>query len=137
MIRRFFLSLLLAMMCVAAPVSAAAFDPFGGSTCTGKATQGGSAAAACRTTGGDPISGPGGLLLDITNIVAYFAGAVAVIMIIAGSIKFITSGTDVSTGSRTDTDVEDAKRMIGNALIGLAIIILAKVIISYVIRRLL
>ena len=137
MLRRFFLSLLLAMMCVAVPVSASAANPFDNKDiCSGKANDQGSAAAACKTDGSDPISGNGGLFLNVANIVAYFAGAVAIIMIIAGAIKFITSGTDVSTGSRTDTDVEDAKRMIGSALIGLAVIILAKAIISYVIRRL-
>jgi hypothetical protein len=132
--RRFFLSLVLVVMCsTAAPAAVLAFDPFAGnSTCTGKAQE----AAACKTTGADPISGTQGIFFDIANIVAYLAGAIAVIMIIAGALKFITSGTDVSTGSRTDTDVEDAKRMIANALIGLVVIVLAKVIITYVIRRL-
>lgn len=134
MTRRFLFSLLLAMICLAAaPVSAAAFDPFGGA-CNGLKNQ--SDSTACTTSSGDPISGTGGILLNITNIVAILAGAIAVIMIIVGAIRFITSGTDVSTGSRTDTDVEEARRTIASALIGLAVIILAKTIITYVVTRL-
>jgi hypothetical protein len=132
--RRFLSSLLLVTIClVAMPVSALAFDPFGGA-CNGVHNQQDS--TACNTSSGDPISGNGGILLNITNIVAYFAGAIAVIMIIVGAIRFITSGTDVSTGSRTDTDVEEARRTVASALVGLAVIILAKAIITYVVRRL-
>lgn len=134
MMRRFFLSLFLAVMCiVAAPVSAAAFNPFNSDVCSGTA----SSSAACKTDGSDPISGPGGLLLEITDIVAYLGGGIAVIMLLVAAIRFITSGSDVSTGSRTDTDVEEARRTISAALIGLAVIVLARAIISYVIRRLL
>lgn len=134
MMRRFLLAVMLATMCfAAAPSSARAFEPFKDAACDGK----NQASAACKARGSsDPIAGPNGILLRITNIIAYLAGAVAVIMIIVGSIRFITSGSDVSTGSRTDTDVEDARRAIANAVVGLAIIILAKAIITYVIRRL-
>jgi hypothetical protein len=145
--RRFFLSLVLVVMCsTAAPVAVLAFNPFeGGTQCSAQGHQNDPGcncsekaqnSAACKATGADPISGTQGIFFDIANIVAYLAGAIAVIMILAGAFKFITSGTDVSTGSRTDTDVEDARRMIANALIGLAVIVLAKVIITYVIRRL-
>ncbi|MGH7193810.1 MAG: hypothetical protein ACREJM_09795 [Candidatus Saccharimonadales bacterium] len=84
----------------------------------------------------NPLTGPNGTLANITNIVAYVAGAAAIIMIIISALKFITSGSNVSTGSRTDTDVEDAKRGLANALVGLVIIILARTIIIYVVNRL-
>jgi hypothetical protein len=134
MIRRFFLSVSLALLfLVASPLSANAFDPFG-DACN---AQGTGDAVACNTAK-DPIasSGPRVLLLNITDVVAYVAGALAVILIIVGAIRFITAGSDVSTGSRTDTDAEDARRTIANALIGLAVIILARTIIFYVIHRL-
>ncbi len=124
------LALLTASLLVV-PATTAAFDPFAGA-CSGSNAS----SAACKANGSDPIAGPDGILLKITNIIAYLTGAIAVIMIIIGSIRFITSGSDVSTGSRTDTDVEEARRTIVSALIGLAIIVLAKTIITYVIKRL-
>jgi len=133
MIRRFVSSLLLAtLLFTAAPLSAGAFDPFGDAC-----SQGTGDAVACRANK-DSISssGPRALLLDITNVVAYIAGALAVIMIIVGAIRYITAGSDVSTGSRTDTDAEDARRSIANALLGLVVIILAQLLITYAIRRL-
>lgn len=137
MIRRFLLSLCLVSLCLsAAPVTARAFDPFGAGVCgTGGAPKA-SQSVPCHTGNSDPIGGNNGILIKVTNIVAYLGGGVAVIMIVAGAIKFITSGSDMSTGSRTDTDVEDARRMIINALVGLAVIILARTIITYVIRNL-
>jgi hypothetical protein len=84
----------------------------------------------------DPLTGPDGILAHITTIVAYIAGAAAIIMIIISGLKFITSGSNVSTGSRTDTDVEDARRGLANAVIGLIVIVLARTIIIYIVNRL-
>lgn len=132
-LRDILLSALLVFTCLTASLApAAAFNPFGGADCGGQ----NSASAACQAKNTDPLAGPNGILIKATNIVAYLGGAIALIMIIVGAIRFITSGSDVSTGSRTDTDVEDARRSIVGALIGLAIIILAKFIITYVIARL-
>lgn len=131
--RRFLSSLLLLTLCLATPASAVAFDPFRGACTNGvpKAEH----SAACKADGSDPISGTQGILIDATHIIAYLGGALAVIMIIVGAIRFITSGSDMSTGSRTDTDIEEARRTIVSALIGLAVIILAQAIITYVIRK--
>jgi hypothetical protein len=68
--------------------------------------------------------------------VAYIAGAAAIIMIIISGFRLITSGSNVSTGSRTDTEVEDARRGLANAIIGLAVIVFARTIIIYVVNRL-
>ena len=140
--RRFIMSLLLVTICfAAAPAAVLAFNPFNTNTvCTDNNKN----SAACQSDNknplaydpNDPNSSHSAILLKVANIIAYLAGAIAIIIIIAGGIKFITSGSDVSTGSRTDTDVEDARRMIASALVGLAIIILAKAIITYVISRL-
>ncbi len=77
-----------------------------------------------------------GILANITNIVAYVAGAAAIIIIVVGAIRYITSGSDTSVGSRIDDDVLNAKRSIVSALIGLAIIVLARTLIIYVIKKL-
>ena len=130
-----FLSILLAgFFCsVALPQRVAAFDAFNGVDCSGKQSQ----SAVCKDkNSGDPIAGENGVLLKITNIVAYIAGGIAIIMILVGSVRFITSGSDISTNSRTDTDVEAARDTVVNALIGLAVIVLAKLLITFVVTRL-
>jgi hypothetical protein len=136
MIRRFILSLFLAIMCVAAPLPAAAFSPFS-AACTSNTNS----STVCKTENdNDPnsitVSGPQQLMLKITNVVAFMAGAIAVVMIMAAAIRFITAGSDVSTGSRTDTDVEDARRSIANAMLGLAAIALARFLIQFAIQKL-
>lgn len=129
------MSLMLVMtILTAAPLSAGAFHPFGGACNAGGNTN---EAVACNNDK-DAIAsqGPQAFLLKVTNIVAYIAGALAVIVIIVSGIRYITAGSDVSTGSRTDTDIEDARRGLIGALVGLVVIILAQLIITYVIKRL-
>ena len=132
MIKRFISSLSLICLCLfAAPLTVSAYDAFR-VDCSGEAAK----SAVCQDDKKtDNLTGNNGALLKIADIVAYVAGAAAIIMIIVGAIKFATSGSDISTSSRTDTDVEDAKHMIANALIGLVIIILAKTIIVFVIKK--
>lgn len=134
MMRRLYLATALIMLCLAAaPVRALAFDPFG-STCS---TRGAGGSAVCQTPGqpSDPLTGSNGTLAHITNIIAFAAGAAAIIVIIVSALRFITSGSDVSTGSRTDTDIEDARRSIANALIGLVVIVAARTLILFVLNR--
>lgn len=108
------------------------FNLFSGVDC-GKA---GSSAVCNRGRGGNPLVGPHGLLIDIANIIAYIAGAAAIILILIGAFKLVTSGSDTSKGGRVDDDVVEARRSIVNALVGLVIIVLAKTLIVYVIGKL-
>jgi hypothetical protein len=125
--------MLLGLCLFASPLQAAAYQPFGSLNC---GSAGRSKSAVCSTNSNkDPISGPDGVLAHITNIVAFVAGAAAVIVIIVAGLRFITSGSDLSTNSRTDTDVENAKRTLANALIGLAIIALSRSIILFVLGK--
>jgi hypothetical protein len=108
-----------------------------GSVCTGDAAS----SAVCTDDATtkkdqDPLSGKDGLLANITDIVAFAGGVAAVVMIIVGGLRYVTSGSDLSTGARTDADVENAKATITNALIGLAVIVLARELIFFVIGRL-
>ena len=142
MIKRLSMAVALLVLCLfATPRVASAYDIFGGVDCT-SATN--SSSAVCKgqpatdpTTGkaADPIGGPNGLLAKITNIVAYAGGAAAVIIVIVSALRFVTSGSDVSTNSRTDADVENARRSLGGALIGLAIIVLARAFILFVLNK--
>jgi lysylphosphatidylglycerol synthetase-like protein (DUF2156 family) len=63
------------------------------------------------------------------------AGAAAVIVILVSALRFALSGSDISTNSRTDTDVENARHTLVNALIGLAVIVLARQIILFVLGK--
>jgi hypothetical protein len=142
MIRRLTLATALLILCLsAAPRPVAAYDFFKGVNCGTN-----SSATACKTQSNaptdpsgnpiDPLTGPNGTLAHITNIVAFAAGAAAVIIIIVSALKLVTSGSNVSTGSRTDTDVEDARRSLAGAVIGLVVIVLARTLIMYVVDRL-
>ena len=77
-----------------------------------------------------------GILYDATNIISIIAGGAALIVIIVGALRFVTSGSDVSTSSRTDTDIENARRTIGSALVGLVVIVLARTLIFFVLSKL-
>lgn len=76
----------------------------------------------------DPISGTGGLLNDVTAVVSIVAGIAAVVMIMVGGYKYITSGGDSSK-------VQEAKKTIMWSLIGLVVIILARSIILFVLSK--
>lgn len=140
MIRRLLPAIALLTLCLsAAPASAFAFNFFKGADCANNPNATVCQSQPQRDSNGnliDPLTGPGGTLADITNIVAYIAGAAAIIIIIISALKFITSGSNVSTGSRTDTDVEDARRALANAVIGLVVIVLARTLIIYIVDRL-
>ncbi len=68
----------------------------------------------------------GGLAIKIIRFLLYFAGIVAVIMIIIG-------GYQVLTAAGNDTQAANGKKTLTNAIIGLIIIILAYVIVQAVI----
>lgn len=124
---------LIGTLLVATPQPASAFNFFGGVKCNGDT----SSSAVCKDKGSNtnPLSGKGSLLLNITNIIAYIAGAAAIIVLIVSAIKFITAGSDTSKGGRVDADVENARRSVANALVGLVIIVLGKIIITFLVNR--
>lgn len=85
---------------------------------------------ACKSQrgGSDPLTGPGGLLSDVTTIVAVVAGIIAVVMIMYGGYQYITSGGESSK-------VQDAKKTITWSVIGLVVTVFARTIIVFVINR--
>jgi hypothetical protein len=136
MIRRLMLAVALLTLCLfAAPRPVAAYDFFSGANCSAN-TDSTACKSQPRTVNGQLVNPLNDTLARITNIVAYAAGAAAVIIIIISALKLITSGSNVSTGSRTDTDVEDARRSLAGAVIGLVVIVLARTLIMYVIGKL-
>jgi cytochrome bd-type quinol oxidase subunit 2 len=78
--------------------------------------------------GGSPERRLTDLVRDIVNIFSVIVGIVAVIMIIIGGFKYITSGGD--SGSITS-----AKHTIIYALVGLVIVALAQFIVKFVLSK--
>jgi hypothetical protein len=69
-----------------------------------------------------------GIIKAVINIVSVIVGVVAVIMIIFGGLKYITSGGDSS-------NVSSAKNTIIYAIIGLVIVALAQFIVRFVLDK--
>lgn len=137
MIRRLLsLVLLLGLLGGATPQVALAYDPYQGVNCSGSQSTSAVCAQKKLCPGGsngsqsscNPLYGPHGLLVEITNFVAIIAGIAAVILIIVAGIKYATSGGDTN-------DVAEAKRTIIGTLVGLFIIVLARTLINYVVKR--
>lgn len=79
-------------------------------------------------TGGDPSSSFSDLLVKIVNIFSAIVGVAAVVMIIWGGFKYITSGGDSGK-------VSSAKSTIIYAIIGLIIVALAQFIVKFVLQK--
>jgi hypothetical protein len=69
------------------------------------------------------------LVQNIINVLLFVAGAVAVIMIILGAIRYITSNGD-------QANVKAAKETIMYSVIGLVVAILAFAIVNFVVSKL-
>lgn len=80
---------------------------------------------ACTT---DVTSGLNGLVATIVNILSIIVGVAAVIMIIVGGFRYVTSGGDSNNTS-------GAKNTIIYALVGLVIAILAQVLVQFVLYK--
>lgn len=78
--------------------------------------------------GGNPIFGSDGILTKIVNIVTMLVGIAAVIMIILGGLKLITSGSNPQ-------DVTAAREMILYAIVAVVIAALAQAIVRLFLNR--
>ncbi|CAN5399857.1 hypothetical protein BH10PAT3_BH10PAT3_5470 [soil metagenome] len=95
------------------------------------------AAATIDATGGTAncttnVDGAGtaanGLIKNVINIFSLIVGVVAVIMIIVGGFRYITSGGN-------DGNVSGAKNTILYAVVGLIIVALAQIIVRFVLGK--
>ena len=75
------------------------------------------------------LFGNDGIFRQITNVILYIVGIIAVIMLIIGGIKYVVSGGD-------SKKVTDAKNTVLYAIIGLIISFLAFAIVNFVISSL-
>lgn len=77
----------------------------------------------------DPVTGSGGLLPKIAQIIVFIVGALSVVMIIIGGFRYVISGGD-SNG------VQGAKNTIIYAVVGLVVALFSQVIVSFVLTKL-
>lgn len=86
----------------------------------------GSDTAVCTSSVGDLT---GGILKDVISILLYIAGTIAVIMIIIGAIRYITSDGDAGKASQ-------AKNTIIYDVVGLVVAVMSFGIVTFVLGRL-
>jgi hypothetical protein len=89
------------------------------------ASQGGFEQCGDATTNGDGVTK---LIKLVINIFSLVVGVVAVIMIIIGGLKYITSGGDSG-------NITGAKNTILYAVIGLVVVALAQFVVRFVLTR--
>jgi hypothetical protein len=78
---------------------------------------------------GDSTTGEEGLFKKIVNILLFIIGAIAVIMLIIGGIRYVTSGGD-------QNHVTAAKNTILYAIIGIVVAVLAFAVVNFVLTGL-
>jgi hypothetical protein len=105
--------------------TAYAFDPYQ-DVCTNGAA--GNSAVCTGANTKDPLAGTDGLIVKVTNLIAFAAGAAAIIVLIIGGIRYITSGGDAG-------NVESAKNTVVGAIIGLVVIALARTIVAFIVTK--
>ena len=125
------LALLLAPAVLAPAVASAANDPNQISNCLAQGTNLSTAGDGNTCTAGDTTSGTDKIQNIVTLIVNMFSivvGLVAVIMIVVGGFKYITSGGDSG-------NITSAKNTIVYAVIGLVIVALAQFVVKFVLNK--
>ena len=125
-------ALLALMLSLTAPVTVSAAS-IQNSVCSGANTLGISEPLVdpdeqCEKLEGTGTGKANALIEKIINIFSIIVGIVAVIMIIYGGFKYITSGGNQES-------VKTAKTTIIYALIGLVIVALAQIIVQFVLRE--
>jgi len=122
-------SIMLLAPTVAVPLAAHAADIENG-VCQGSNLQFSSniTGNACNSIAGNSENKVNSLVTTIINIFSVIVGIIAVIMIIVGGFRYITSGGN-------DQNVASAKNTILYAIIGLVIVALAQLVVKYVLKR--
>lgn len=128
--RQLFLALV-SLLCLSgillpATAAAASWDPFGGVNCSGNAAN----SVACQEKGNtvNPLTGSDGLVMKITNVIAFVAGVAAVVIIVISGFRIVTSSGGDSVAS--------ARRAIIYSLVGIVVVILARTIVAFILGKL-
>lgn len=86
------------------------------------------AACAAPTGARDNLFGIGGIFSQIANTLIFLVGAIAVIMLIIGGLRYVTSNGEAAS-------IKGAKDTITYAIIGIIVAILSYAAVSFVIGR--
>ena len=92
------------------------------------AIDGGASGGAAAARGDDQpavLFGDGGIFAQITNVMLFIIGAISVIMIIIGGLRYILSGGD-------SANVSAAKNTILYAIVGVIIALLAYAAVNFI-----
>lgn len=141
------ITLLLPLLCLLSfSVSAAAQDPYHGplyNACSstngtqpttspgivpGSPADSPGASGACLGNKGGADNPLGTEISNATLIIAYVAGSAAIILMLVGAIRYITSNGD-SNG------ISSAKNTIIYAFVGLVIVVIAQAIVTYLVSK--
>lgn len=95
-----------------------------GASIVDEGIDGGASAAKSDDQGAD-LFGDGGIFRTITNVLLFLIGAIAVIMLIIGGIRYTISGGD-------STAVTSAKNTILYAVVGIIVALLAYAVVNFV-----
>lgn len=71
------------------------------------------------------LTGDNGAIMTITNVMLFIIGAISVIMLIIGGIRYVVSGGD-------STAVQNAKNTILYAIVGIIVALLAFAVVRFV-----
>ena len=120
---------LLLSLSVAAPATVHAV----GAACAGQDTltleNGSNCAASTEQQQGKGLFEPGGIFQIIANILLFLVGAISVIMLIIGGVRYVISGGD-------QNQVTGAKNTIMYAIIGIVVAFLAFAAVNFVVTQL-
>ena len=114
-------------LAVAPALPAAAADTITGGVSAGAGSAKGTDQSPCLFgTEGAACEGATPLFQIITNVLLFIIGAVSVIMLVIGGIRYVVSGGDQKA-------VTDAKNTILYAVIGLVVALMAYAIVNFVV----
>lgn len=74
----------------------------------------------------DNLFGEGGMFQQISTVMLFIVGAISVLMLIIGGIRYVVSGGD-------STAVQNAKNTILYAIVGIVVALLAAAVVQFVI----
>lgn len=100
-------------------------------TCNTSVTGGPNAGATCAkpVAGATNLFGPNGVFVTVTNILLFVIGAIAVVMLIIGGIRYVVSAGDQNA-------VTSAKNTILYAIIGIVVAFLAYAAVNFITNQL-
>jgi hypothetical protein len=84
--------------------------------------------AVCKASKTDSLFGPNGIWTRILNTFTYIIGSVAILMLIIGGLRYVTSNGD-------STQLTSAKNTILYAIVGVVLAVMANAIVNFVLTN--